>query len=921
MYHVRFAAARLSLPDAPALVVGLRELAWGDGAGRIERLHRDDVQQRLSAGAVPFVCHRRAVAGRLRILVFPCYDLLELFAFVRPARFCVPTPRGLSEALLLPQPDGLDDEAMALFAVGRALLGELVASPGPGAARIATAMAKGRWPWAPVVMAALGAGSQPDELEASGTPADGLKVWTRLREWEDGPPPAAPDSWPVEPVEARARLVRLLAPGAEPRARQLEYTSGATLAFLPRDAPGIPHIALMEGGTGIGKTLGYIAPATVWAEKNKGPVWISTYTRNLQRQLDQELDRAFGDRRVKADRVVVRKGRENVVCLLNYEQAVQRCQINPEDQVPLGLVARWLLATRDGDMVGGDFPGWLADLLGTPLTLDLTDERGECIYAACRHFRRCFIERTVRKARHADIVVANHALVMVQATRADDLYPPSRFVFDEGHHLFDAADGAFSLQLTGREMGELREWIAGGDRASESRRRGIHHRLADLAEVDGHLADALAEAALLARALPGRGWRQRLAASNPDGPAEAFLAEVRQQVQARSHRVDPLYSLECPVNPPVPGLLPAAEALRAALGQLLAPLRQVVHDLTARLEDEAAYLDTPTRQRFDSLRRSIERRALQTLQGWKSMLRALTDGPAPEFVDWLEITRFRGQEFDVGLHRHWIDPMVPFARTVLEPAHGVLITSATLRDEAGDAVNGGWGTAQAVTGTRHLTSRPQCTAIASPFDYPRQTCVLVVDDVDRDDPRQVAAALRALFIAAGGGALGLFTAISRLRAVWRLLAGPLEEAGLRLLAQHMDPLDTGTLVDIFRAEENTCLLGTDALREGIDVPGRSLRLVVLDRVPWPRPTLLHRARREAFGVRAYDDRLTRLKLKQAYGRLIRHPDDRGAFVVLDRALPSRLASAFPPGVTVARAGLSQAVTAVGRVLRGEAASG
>lgn len=346
-----------------------------------------------------------------------------------------------------------------------------------------------------------------------------------------------------------------------------------------------------------------------------------------------------------------------------------------------------------------------------------------------------------------------------------------------------------------------------------SRRQGIHHRLADLAEVDGHLADALAEAALLARALPGRGWRQRLAASNPDGPAEAFLAEVRQQVQARSHRVDPLYSLECPVNPPVPGLLPAAEALRAALGQLLAPLRQVVHDLTARLEDEAAYLDTPTRQRFDSLRRSIERRALQTLQGWKSMLRALTDGPAPEFVDWLEITRFRGQEFDVGLHRHWIDPMVPFARTVLEPAHGVLITSATLRDEAGDAVNGGWGTAQAVTGTRHLTSRPQCTAIASPFDYPRQTCVLVVDDVDRDDPRQVAAALRALFIAAGGGALGLFTAISRLRAVWRLLAGPLEEAGLRLLAQHMDPLDTGTLVDIFRAEENTCLLGTDALRE------------------------------------------------------------------------------------------------------------
>ena len=918
MYHVGFAAARVRLPDAPALVVGLRDVAWIGSGGRVERLSRADVVGHLADGAIPFVCHRRAAAGRLGIPVFPCYDLLELFAFVRPARFCVPTPRGLSEALLLPLPDGLDDDAAALLAAARALLGELTASPGDNAAKIARAMAKGGWPWAPTVLAALGVGDDPDAGDAgyAGGVTDGLKVWTKLREWEDGPLPAPPDSWPVEPVEARARLVRLLAPQAEPRTRQLEYASQATFAFKPRDAPGAPNIALIEAGTGIGKTLGYIAPATVWAEKNKGAVWISTHTRNLQRQLDRELDRAFGDRRAKAERVVVRKGRENLICLLNYEQAVVRCLINAEDQVALGLIARWLLATRDGDMVGGDFPGWLADLLGTALTLDLTDERGECIYSACRHFRRCFIERSSRKARRADIVVANHALVMVQAIRGDDPLPPTRFVFDEGHHLFEAADNAFSLQLTGREMRELREWITGGDHPAQSRRRGLRDRLADLADADGRLAEAIGEAALIARVLPGRGWRQRLAAATADGPAEAFLAQVRQQVHARSRQpVDPLYSLECTVMPPVPGLLPAAGELHAALGRLLAPLRKVAHGLTARLDDEAANLDTVTRQRLDGLRRGIERRALQPLQGWRAMLTALADGAAPEVVDWLEITRLRGQEFDVGLHRHWIDPMVPFARVVLEPAHGVLITSATLRDETGDAP-GEWATAQAVTGTRHVGIEPHRATIASPFDYPGQTCVLVVDDVDRNDPRQVAAALRTLFVAAGGGALGLFTAISRLRAVWRLLAGPLEDAGLRLLAQHMDALDTGTLVDIFRAEENACLLGTDALREGIDVPGRSLRLVVLDRVPWPRPTLLHRARREAFGVRAYDDRLTRLKLKQAYGRLIRQGDDRGAFVVLDRAMPSRLASAFPPGVTVARVGLGQAVSTVTRMLRG-----
>jgi ATP-dependent DNA helicase DinG len=80
-------------------------------------------------------------------------------------------------------------------------------------------------------------------------------------------------------------------------------------------------------------------------------------------------------------------------------------------------------------------------------------------------------------------------------------------------------------------------------------------------------------------------------------------------------------------------------------------------------------------------------------------------------------------------------------------------------------------------------------------------------------------------------------------------------------------------------------------------------------VPWPRPDIIHKARRAAFGGRAYDERLTRLKLRQAYGRLIRRADDRGVFVLLD-PLPSRLLDAFPPEVTAQRVGLAEAVAAV-----------
>ena len=140
------------------------------------------------------------------------------------------------------------------------------------------------------------------------------------------------------------------------------------------------------------------------------------------------------------------------------------------------------------------------------------------------------------------------------------------------------------------------------------------------------------------------------------------------------------------------------------------------------------------------------------------------------------------------------------------------------------------------------------------------------------------------------------------------------EAGLTLYAQHVVKLDTGALVDLFRSEENSCLLGTDAVRDGVDVPGRSLRLLVFDRIPWPRPDILHKARRETFGGRTYDDALARARIAQAFGRLIRRADDRGVFVMLDAAAPTRLFSGLPEGVELQRMGLVDAIEQVGDFL-------
>ena len=884
----------------------------------------------------PYVCYARTVARRLGLRSFVALDVLELFAFVQPARPTLPTARGLARVLGLALPGDTEDEAATLLTATEQLLAALAAPDLRGAgdaASIARAMARSGWLWGETVLAALAAGGREATSAGHADGSGALAVWTRLKEWQETAPPGAPSHHPVAPAEARRRLALLLGDAAEPRPEQADFASAACAAFDPMEAHETPHVVLAEAGTGVGKTLGYIAPASVWAERNEGVVWLSTFTRNLQRQIDQELDRLYPQANAKAQKVVLRKGRENYLCLLNMEEAVGRSALIPSDRIALGLMARWAGATRDGDMTGGDFPAWLSDLLGYGRTLGLTDRRGECIYGACTHYRRCFIEKGQRKARQADMVIANHALVMVQAVRAafgtaDERGGPTRYVFDEGHQIFDAADSAFAAHLTGAEAHELRRWLLGPEsrgRRSAGRARGLKSRIEDLIAGREAAREALHAALKAAHVLPGNEWHQRIAGGAAHGPAERFLALVRGQVLARAPDPESGYGIETAVRPLNPGLVEAAATFSAALAEIARPLRLLAALLAALLDEEAERLGSAERQRIEAVIRGVERRVNEQLAAWQSMLATMTiasiDGDGLEegtdvagvpdgFVDWFAIARVDGRDIDVGMHRHHVDPTIPFAEFVLGRAHGALITSATLRDGSGDEERD-WASAEAVAGGQHLAEPPIRAAVPSPFDYGALTRVLVVTDVRRGSSDQIAAAYRALFVAAGGGALGLFTAIARLRAVHERIAGALDDAEIPLWAQHVDPLDTTTLVDIFRTEPDACLLGTDAVRDGIDVPGRSLRLIVFDRVPWPRPDILHKARRRNFGGTRYDDRLTRLRLKQAYGRLVRRADDRGVFVLLDPALPSRLTGAFPLGVTVERVGLAEAVRIAG----------
>lgn len=904
------AAPHLAIPH-PLLHVSHAGI-WLRQAGETRAIDRREALRQLSATPTIIIA-APMVAQRLGQGEVAALDLLELFAFIHPARFAVPSVGGLADALgIAPDSPVADDAAPAwMERITAALIGNMGDegwAERQGAWDMGQRLGRLRWGWAPIINGAL---TPPPKGEPS--------LFARMAEWSEEAPRPRPLNW-VPDVENVTTRLRMLVASGEERPGQRAMAAAIAPIFGPRRDRHSPNLLLAEAGTGIGKTLAYLAASAEWVAASGGSVHISTYTKALQRQVARETTRLYPDAAAHRKAVVVRKGRENYLCLLNLEDALEG-GFAGRGAIFAVLAARWAAYSRDGDMNGGDMPGWLSSLFRRAGAQALTDRRGECIYAACPHWRRCFIERSVRAAEQADFVIANHALTMIGALRGGG-EGGARLIFDEGHHLFDAADSLFATNLSGQEAIELRRWIIGPESRHRGRRRGLAARLSDIASYDDVGGEALEAARDAALALPADGWLARIAGEDgatPNGPIEALLSKVRRITIAQNigdGEADAGYGLEAHL-PPHAGVdgggdsefLQAVTAAAAALDAILTPLRTLTERIRALLAEPPDWLDASARQRAEGSLTSLGAR-MEMLGAWCALLARILAGEADAaMVDWLAIERVEGRVVDVGIMRRWIDPTLPLARHIYAPAQSLLITSATLA--MGDSAR-----AEVQTGARHLPGDIAHFNGASPFDYARQSEIILINDVKRGDISALASAYARLIIAEGGGVLGLFTAIRRLRAVHGRIADALAREGIALYAQHVDPIDTGALVDLFRAEPKGALLGTDALRDGVDVPGEALRMVVMEQVPWNKPTIAHSARRLAAGAEpggstaAYDDALVRTRLAQAFGRLIRRADDFGRFILLTSALPSRLLSAFPPETPVWRLGLEDALARI-----------
>jgi ATP-dependent DNA helicase DinG len=642
------------------------------------------------------------------------------------------------------------------------------------------------------------------------------------------------------------------------------------------------HVAV-QAGTGTGKSLAYLVPAVRHAMTTENTVVVATATIALQRQLiDRDLPRlvtALKPLLGREPEFAILKGRRNYLCLHRQRggaaddpqdwlfDPVARSDPAGSDPAagpasPLGRQVKrlheWAERTTTGDrdelIPGVPEAAWR----------QVSVSAQECIGAQrCPYGSRCFAERARDAAAKAHIVVTNHALLAIDATSDIDVLPEHDVVIiDEAHDLVDRVTSATAGELSG----------PGVDAAA---RRCA--RLTDSAAAEGSaaaVADRLRQAAAALTIDLGDAPAGRM-----DVLSDALTATLTSVQDAAGACADAVRA-SAPGQEEEPQRMAMVRMTLAALDELQRTASRVLDafgaDITAR--DEVVWLDRPFTE---------DARRPPTLR------------VAPLEVGHVLRTRLFGE------------------RTVA-------LTSATL------ALGGSftplalqWGLpAQAPPGRPAAGQDEEPLAwsgidVGSPFDHPRSGILYVARHLPppgRDQlPEAYLTELEELIEAAGGRTLGLF---SSMRAAKEAAGALRDRISHPLLCQGDD--GTAQLVRQFAEDEPTCLFGTLSLWQGVDVPGNSLQLVVIDRIPFPRPDdPLASARQRAVAARGGNGFMTvaasqaALLLAQGAGRLLRTMTDRGVVAVLDpRLMTARygefLRASLPPFWTTADPALVRA---------------
>lgn len=739
------------------------------------------------------------------------------------------------------------------------------------------------------------------------------------------------EPWPKPPSEEGREgprpldedaLAALLAPGgtfaAEPgyedRAGQREMLRLVARRFNEGG------VGLVEAGTGTGKSLAYLVPAAGWALQNRERTIVSTNTINLQQQLvsnDLPLAQEVLGEPVKW---ALFKGRGNYVSIRRARLAAKSAGALFADgeNADLDAIVKWIEKTREGSK---------SDIPATPapeVWNEVKSDKDACQGDKCPHYQECFYYRARRNAADADVVIVNHALffsdlnIRIAAGNFDDtVVLPSyrRVIFDEAHHLDEAATKALTTEVARRGVLALLSRLHSTRRnagllpsaAAALRERG--------GELEAELRPRVTEHAVAAVELA----RER---------TEEFFDALRAWTESRADRDD---RIRLPAGR---GQEPADDPrTRTALDNLLAALgaaSQELNRICERMDNEEG-LGADLAGRVLDLRSSADRLAAAGADLGRCLLPGETEDV--EWVRWIERARpRRGGMPDAKVGSAPVSAGPLLQEHLFGRVDAAVLTSATMavggsfdhfRDWTG--LQGDWAglqgdrtSLQDRAGLQGDRASVREEVVASPFDYREQAVLKVCAGAGGAGLRtghagagkwremsgpEVARVLHGLAELAGGGVMALFTSHRALRAAAEAFRG-LAGARWPVFVHGERPRDA--LVRDFASAQNGILLGTQSFWEGVDVPGPALRALVIHRLPFRPPNdPVAKARKEAIEERGgnafhdYDVPVAALRLKQGVGRLIRARSDRGAVLLLDDRVRTKsygraILDALPP---------------------------
>jgi ATP-dependent DNA helicase DinG len=645
-------------------------------------------------------------------------------------------------------------------------------------------------------------------------------------------------------------------------------------------------IALVEAGTGTGKSLAYLVPAAAWALLNDERTVVSTATINLQEQLVGKDLPLVNDLVGGELTWALVKGRGNYVSIRRAHLAMATSgELFPDDRTQeLEAIREWLSTTEDGS---------LADLSSPPSDEVWDEVRSDpdaCLRARCPHFQQCFFQRSRRRAASARILVVNHHMlftdVAVRAatgnwTQSAVLPPYSHVVLDEAHNVEDAATENLGAAVT---RTGVRRMLARLDR----RGRGVLNAVSEqLAGKEGDTAIEL-RTRIEERARPG-------------------VDEVRSRARLFFEAIEPLVPGGSGESVAVrighgEGTIPEPDdrvEVRERLDGLLGGLQRLATDLVELrrgIENDERLFDGLEGRLLDL--RSAERRLLAAEASLRLVLRP--GERELSLVRWIE-TRGSGRRRSLVLAAAPVELGPTLRETVFSKMRSVALTSASLSTRGDfEFLKGRLGLEASALEAMERPVEMVERIVPSPFDFRTQSLLVVPTDLPDpaggpgrggspgDDAFQRATAdvLADLVARTDGGVFGLFTSYRALRVV----AEHLRDRGLDrqwpLFVHGERP--RALLLAEFVASGRGVLLGTSSFWEGVDVPGDPLRGLVIQKIPFRVPTEpVTAARVEALERRGgnafygYALPLAALRLKQGFGRLVRSRSDRGAVLLLD----------------------------------------